>query len=99
MANISGIISNNSGADVVLAKAATTGAAADISIADSGDLFVGSEVETALAEAMGAANTAQGEVDALENYVGTIPQSATATNVVAYAEELAAAATFEWGSF
>lgn len=94
-----GIISNNSDADIVLAKAATTGAAGDMSVADSGNLFVGTDVETALAESMSAANTAQGEVDALETYVGTIPQSATATNVVAYAEELAAAATFEWGSF
>ena len=33
------------------------------------------------------ANTAQNEVDALETYVGTIPTTATATNIVAYVQE------------
>ena len=34
-----------------------------------------------------AADTAQDEVDALETYVGTIPTTATATNIVAYVQE------------
>ena len=33
------------------------------------------------------ANAAQSDVDALETYVGTIPEGATATNVVAYIQE------------
>ena len=35
----------------------------------------------------GKAVAAQGEIDALETYVGTIPEGATATNVVAYIQE------------
>ena len=38
-------------------------------------------------EIAGLVATAQGEVDALELYVGTIPEGATATNVVAYVQE------------
>ena len=38
-------------------------------------------------EIAGLVATAQGEVDALETYVGTIPAGATATNVVAYVQE------------
>ena len=38
-------------------------------------------------EIAGLVATAQGEVDALETYVGTIPEGATATNVVAYVQE------------
>lgn len=34
-----------------------------------------------------AANKAQGEVDALETYVGTIPTTATATDIVGYVQE------------
>ena len=94
-----GIISNSSDADITLAKAATTGAAGDVSVADSGDLFTGTDVETALAESMTAANAAQSDVDDLEDLVGTLPQTATATTVVGYAEELAAAAVLEWGTF
>lgn len=41
----------------------------------------------AAAVADGKAVAAQGEVDALETYVGTIPEGATATNVVAYVQE------------
>ena len=39
------------------------------------------------AKAQAAADKAQGEVDALAAYVGTIPEGATATNVVAYVQE------------
>lgn len=35
----------------------------------------------------GLANAAQADVDALETYVGTIPEGATSTNVVAYVQE------------
>lgn len=41
----------------------------------------------AAAVADGKAVAAQGEVDALETYVGVIPEGATATNVVAYVQE------------
>lgn len=37
--------------------------------------------------AQAAADKAQGEVDALETLVGTLPEGATATNVVAYVQE------------
>lgn len=39
------------------------------------------------AAAQSAADAAQGDVDALENYVGVIPEDATSTNVVAYVQE------------
>ena len=42
---------------------------------------------SAAAIADGKAVTAQNEVDALEKYVGTIPETATATNIVAYVQE------------
>lgn len=45
-----GIVSNNSDSDIVLAKAATTGAAEDISIADAGGLITADDVEGALQE-------------------------------------------------
>lgn len=45
-----GIVSNNSDSDIVLAKAATTGAAEDISIADAGGLITADNVEGALQE-------------------------------------------------
>lgn len=47
----------------------------------------GTDAAAAAAVADGKAVAAQGEVDALETYVGTIPEGATATNVVAYVQE------------
>ena len=47
----------------------------------------GDDAAAAAAVADGKAVAAQGEVDALETYVGTIPEGATATNVVAYVQE------------
>ena len=41
----------------------------------------------AASDAQAAADKAQGEVDALETYVGTIPETAEATNIVAYVQE------------
>lgn len=43
--------------------------------------------KAAEAAALKAAQDAQADVDALETYVGTIPEGATATNVVAYVQE------------
>ena len=96
-----GIISNSSGADITLAKVATTGAAGDVSITDSGNLFTGTDAETALSEAMIAANTAQGEVDALETLVGTIPSTATASTVIGYVDEKVSAVdnVLHWNEF
>ena len=45
-----GIISNSTGADITLAKVATTGAAADVSIADAEGVINATTVEGALAE-------------------------------------------------
>ncbi|MBO6256040.1 MAG: hypothetical protein J6O49_20755 [Bacteroidaceae bacterium] len=45
-----GIIDNSTDADIVLAKAATTGAAEDIAVTDAGGHFTGSDVETVLTE-------------------------------------------------
>lgn len=45
-----GVVANNSDTDIVLADVATTGAAADVSIADSGDKITATNVEGALAE-------------------------------------------------
>lgn len=45
-----GVVSNNSGADIVLEEVATTGAAADVSIADTGNKITATTVEGALAE-------------------------------------------------
>lgn len=47
----------------------------------------GTDAAAAAAVADGKAVAAQGEVDALEQYVGVIPEGATATNVVAYVQE------------
>ena len=47
----------------------------------------GDDAAAAAAVADGKAVAAQGEVDALEAYVGTIPEGATSTNVVAYVQE------------
>lgn len=47
----------------------------------------GTDAAAAAAVADGKAVAAQGEVDALETYVGTIPEGAEATNIVAYVQE------------
>lgn len=45
------------------------------------------DLQSAIDAAQGAAEDAQGEVDALETYVGTIPEGATATDIVGYVQE------------
>lgn len=47
----------------------------------------GTDAAAAAAVADGKADAAQSDVDALETYVGTIPEGATATNVIAYVQE------------
>lgn len=47
----------------------------------------GTDAQAAAEAADAKAVAAQGEVDALETYVGTIPEDATSTNVVAYVQE------------
>lgn len=47
----------------------------------------GTDAAAAAAVADGKAVAAQGEVDALEAYVGTIPEGATATDIVGYVQE------------
>lgn len=63
-------------AAIAEAKKAGTDAAAAAGVADG----------KAVA-AQNAADSAQADVDALETYVGTIPETATATNIVAYVQE------------
>ena len=54
-----GIVSNNSSTDITLSNVASTGAAADVSITDSGDNLDATNVETALAEIVGMVSSAQ----------------------------------------
>lgn len=44
-------------------------------------------LDTAVKAAKSAADAAQADVDALETYVGTIPEGATATDVIGYVQE------------
>jgi hypothetical protein len=50
LSEVDGIVDNTSDADITLAKAATTGAAADISVADEAGLLTATNVEDAIAE-------------------------------------------------
>lgn len=50
ISEVDGIVSNNSGSDITLAKVATTGTAADVAIVDSGSLITATNVEDALQE-------------------------------------------------
>ena len=45
------------------------------------------ELTTAVEAAQAAANKAQGDVNSLKTYVGTIPEDATATDVIGYVQE------------
>ena len=50
LTEVDGVVSNNSGTDIVLEEVATTGAAADVSIADANSKFTATTVEGALEE-------------------------------------------------
>lgn len=50
LSEVDGIVDNTSDADITLAKAATTGAAEDISVADEAGLLTATNVEDAIAE-------------------------------------------------
>ena len=50
ISEVDGVVSNNSGSDITLAKVATTGTAADVAIVDSGSLITSTNVEDALQE-------------------------------------------------
>ena len=75
------------------AKAYANGLATNYDAAGAAATVQGNlDKETARAKAAeeankALANAAQSDVDALETYVGTIPEGATATNVVAYIQE------------
>ena len=47
---VDGVVDNNSGTDIVLEEVASTGAAADVSVADAGGYFTSTDVEGVLAE-------------------------------------------------
>lgn len=68
-----------------LAAVAKTGAAADVSIQDSGSDFTSTNVEGALIEIM--------------NYIGDIPASSGETNIVNYINEQISENALEWGNF
>ena len=98
----------NAGA-AAAAQSAVTGTASDTAsdltlngLSKKADGILGTSSDTATANtvygAKAAASVAQGEVDALETYVGTIPSTATATDVVGYINEKVNAAV-EWGTF
>ena len=60
-----GKISNDSGTDIVLEEVAVTGAAADVSIADSGNHTTETTVEGALQEIYGRVETLEGSFDVI----------------------------------
>ena len=76
-----GVVSNDSSADIVLAKAAKTGAAADISIADAGDIITATTVEGALAEIKAQANAADSAIAALDADIDASASSSDAKAV------------------
>lgn len=81
----SGEIANDATkSDIVLNKVATTGAAADVTIADAAGKYDATTVEVALEEV-------KTEADATKTLVGELPSGATATTVVGYVDEKAAA--------
>lgn len=61
-----GVVSNNSDTDIVLEEVATTGAAVDVSIADSGNKITATNVEDALAELAGRITDTTVSVDSNE---------------------------------
>lgn len=60
---VDGVISNDTGTDIVLKEVAVTGAAADVSVADAYDHFTSTDVEGALAELASAVEALQGAFD------------------------------------
>ena len=62
---VDGVISNDSGTDIVLEEVAVTGAAADVSVADANDHFTSTDVEGALAELASAVEALQGAFDVI----------------------------------
>lgn len=70
-------------AAIAAAKKAGDDAAAAAAVADGKAVTAQAAADAAAA----AAAAAQGDVDALEAYVGTIPEGATATDVVSYVQE------------
>lgn len=53
--------------------------------------------DSAISAAQDAADTAQAEVDALETYVGTIPQGSSASNVIEYIDDVTLTGYFQGG--
>lgn len=90
---IKGVITAGDGATLDAAKAYADGLADNYEAAGtvaSAKTELEGKISTAQAAAEAAdakAVAAQGEVDALETYVGTIPETATATDVVGYINE------------
>lgn len=76
-----GVIGNSSADDIVLAKVAKTGAAADVSIADAGNIITATTVEGALAEIKAQANAADAAVAALDADIDASASSSDANAV------------------
>lgn len=58
--------------------------------AEQANATAAANAQTAADKAQAAADKTQGEVDALETYVGTLPEDAEASSVIAYIDEKAA---------
>ena len=69
LTEVDGVVSNNSGTDIVLEEVATTGAAADVSIADTGNKITATTVEGALAELADAITNTTVSVDSNEKII------------------------------
>lgn len=70
-----GVISNDTGTDIVLKEVAVTGAAADVSIADAGNKITATTVEGALTELAKAIEALQGAFDVVVSTdAGSTPQ-------------------------
>ena len=70
-----GVISNDSGTDIVLKEVAVTGAAADVSVADTNNHFTSENVEGALTELALAVEALQGAFDVVvSTNAATTPQ-------------------------
>ena len=100
MPDVSGFmdkIASASGSKVVVSTSAGQVAESSIAVsdvatksyADQAAQDAANSKDTAIQAAQDAADAAQGDVDALDTLVGSIPQGATATTVVGYAEEVA----------
>lgn len=82
LTQVDGVIDNNSSSDIVLEEVAYTGAAADVSIADAGNIITATTVEGALAEIKAQANATDSAIAAMDADLDASASSSD-TNAVA----------------